>query len=131
MHTDMATVLPLPQHRDERTERPARSDVRLVMTRRGRMLLTAIAFLLGLAVAAAALVVFGIPAALAGGADDDAVTVTVQEGDTLWGYAEEYAPEGMSPHEFVVEARTVNQLPTGRVSVGQELEMPVFDGASR
>lgn len=130
MRTDMATVLPLPQHRDERNERPARSDVRLEATRRGRVLLTAMAFLLGLAVAAAALLMFGIPTALAGGAEGDAVTVTVEDGDTLWGYAEEYAPEGMTPHEFVVEARALNQLPTGRVSVGQELELPVPEGAS-
>lgn len=131
MRTDMATVLPLPQHRDERNERPARSDVRLEATRRGRVLLTAIAFLLGLAVAAAALLVFGIPAALAGDGESDAVTVTVQEGDTLWGYAEDYAPEGMSAHEFVVEARALNQLPTGRVAAGQELELPMLEGASR
>lgn len=131
MRTDMATVLPFPQHRDERNERPARSDVRLEATRRGRVLLTVMAFLLGLAVAAGALLMFGIPAALAGAAGSDAVTVTVEEGDTLWGYAEEYAPEGMSAQEFVVEARTLNQLPTGRVSAGQEIELPVLEGAAR
>lgn len=125
MHIDTATVLPFPRHREERSRDAARAGVRLVLTRRGRSVLTAIAFVLGLLVAAAVLLLVDLPA-LAGTGDAQAVTVTVEAGDTLWSYAEEFAPEGMSEQEFVAEVRTLNHLPTGRVTAGQQIELPAL-----
>lgn len=58
-------------------------------------------------------------------------TITVEAGDTLWGYAQQYAPEGMGAQEYVSEVRLHNQLPTGRVTAGQEIELPVREGATR
>ncbi|WP_193104226.1 LysM peptidoglycan-binding domain-containing protein [Brachybacterium sp. FME24] len=131
MRTDTATVLPFPQHRDERGERAGRAGVRLEATRRGRFLATLVAFVLGLLVAATALLMFDVPSALAGSDETDAVTVTVEAGDTLWGYAEQYAPEGMSEQDFVTEVRSVNHLPTGRVTAGQQIELPAEWAATR
>lgn len=91
MHTETATVLPFSQHRDERAAQSDRAGVRLKATRRGRVVLTALAFLLGLLVAAALLLMFEVPSALAGGGAEEPVTLTVEAGDTLWGYAEEFA----------------------------------------
>lgn len=130
MYTDTATVLPFPRHREERSRDAARADVRLVLTRRGRSVLTAIAFVLGLLVAAAVLLLVDLPA-LAGTEDAQAVIVTVEAGDTLWSYAEEFAPEGMSEQEFVTEVRTLNHLPTGRVTAGQQIELPALAPSAR
>jgi hypothetical protein len=131
MRTDMATVLPLPQHRDEQGTQSGRAGVRLEITRRGRSLLTVVAFVLGLAVAAALLLMFDVPSALAGSGGEQQLTITVEAGDTLWDYAELYAPEGVSEQEFIAEARTLNHLPTGRVTAGQEIELPVAELAAR
>lgn len=131
MHTGTATVLPLPQPREQHAEGAARARVRLVPTRRGRLLLTGLAFLLGLLVAAAVLLTVDLPPALAGTDSRQPVTVTVEAGDTLWGYAEEFAPATMSEQEFVAEARALNHLPTGRVTAGQQIELPVSGDAIR
>ncbi|MDN5820837.1 MAG: LysM peptidoglycan-binding domain-containing protein, partial [Brachybacterium sp.] len=97
---------------------------------RGRLLVTVVAFVLGLLVAAAVLLSVDLPA-LAGTESEQPVTVTVDAGDTLWGYADQYAPEGMSAQDFVAEARLHNQLPTGRITAGQEIELPVLEGETR
>lgn len=134
MTLERATVLPFPQAFTARgAERPGgtRAHVRLELTRRGRRLLTVLAFVLGLIVAAVALFAFDIPSALAGEDRAEGVTVTVQSGDTLWGYAEQYAPPGMSETQFVAEVRSLNHLPTGRVTAGQEIQLPVVDGDQR
>jgi len=131
MRTGTATVLPFPSQSTPRQEAAPRARVRLEATRRGRLLVTAIAFLLGLLVAVAALLVMDLPSALAGTEDEQPVTITVASGDTLWGYAEQYAPETMSAQEFVAEVRSLNHLPTGRVTAGQEIELPALEGAAR
>ncbi|MGO2754381.1 LysM peptidoglycan-binding domain-containing protein [Brachybacterium alimentarium] len=130
MHTETATVLPFSQHRDERAAQSDRPGVRLKATRRGRVVLTALAFLLGLLVAAALLLMFEVPSALAGGGAEEPVTLTVEAGDTLWGYADEFAPDGMSEQEFVSEVRSLNHLTTPRVTAGQLIELPALEGAS-
>lgn len=130
MHTDTATVLPFPRHREERSGDAARAHVRLVLTRRGRAVLTAVAFVLGLLVAAAVLLLVALPA-LAGTEGEQAVSVTVEAGDTLWSYAEEFAPEGMSEQEFVAEVRALNHLPTGRVTAGQQIALPALAESAR
>lgn len=131
MHTGTVMVLPLPSQHEQRAEDAARARVRLVPTRRGRLLLTGLAFLLGLLVAAAVLLTVDLPAALAGTESQQPVTITAEAGDTLWGYAEEFAPEAMSEQEFVAEVRTLNHLPTGRVTAGQQIELPVSGDTSR
>lgn len=123
MPTRPAIVTALPLRGTTPVARPARAGVRLELTRRGRALVTLIAFALGLAVAVTALLVLDVPAALAGGGSN-APTVTVSAGDTLWEYADRYAPEDMTASEFVAEVRTLNDLPTGRLSAGQEIVLP-------
>ena len=130
MRTEIATVLTFPSQDAPRDEAAPRARVRLEPTRRGRLLLTAIAFVLGLLVAAAVLLAVDLPA-LAGTEGEQAVTVTVEPGDTLWGYAEQFAPEGMSASEYVAEVRRHNQLPTGRVTAGAVIELPVLEQSSR
>ena len=130
MRTDIATVLPFPSQGAPRDEAAPRARVRLEPTRRGRLVVTLIAFVLGLLVAAAVLLAIDLPA-LAGTEGEQPVTVTVEAGDTLWGYAEQYAPEGMSAQEFVTEVRQHNQLPTGRVTAGDVIELPVVEQATR
>ncbi|NMA77658.1 MAG: peptidoglycan-binding protein LysM [Actinomycetales bacterium] len=131
MHTGTATVLPFPQQHEQRGEGAARARVRLVPTRRGRRLLAGLAFLLGLLVAAVVLLTLDLPSAFAVSEAEEPITVTVEAGDTLWGYAEDLAPEGMSEQDFVAEVRNLNHLPTGRVTAGQEIELPVSEDVSR
>ena len=123
MRTHTATVLPFPRQDEQACEAVARPRVRLEPTRRGRRLLTGVAFLLGLAV--------DLPAALAGTESAQPAVITVEAGDTLWDYAAEHAPEGMDEAEFVDEVRSLNHLPTGRITAGQQLELPVLEDASR
>lgn len=131
MRTDTATVLPFPSQGAPRHEAASRARVRLEATRRGRLVVTVIAFVLGLLVAGAVLLTIDLPSALAGTGSEQPVTITVEAGDTLWGYAQEYAPEGMSAQEYVAEVRQHNQLPTGRVTAGQEIELPALEDATR
>src|SRR5690606_41228705 len=98
---------------------------------RGRRPLRAGACLLRLAVAALALLALDLAAALAGTASAQPAVITVEAGDTLWDYAAEHAPEGMDEAEFVDEVRSLNHLPTGRITAGQQLELPVAEDASR
>ena len=131
MRTHTATVLPFPRQDEQAREVVARPRVRLEPTRRGRFLLTGAAFLLGLAVAAIALLVLDLPAALAGTEDSQPAVVTVEAGDTLWSYAAEHAPEDMTESEFVDEVRRLNHLPTGRITAGQQIELPAVGDDAR
>lgn len=136
MNTDTTTVIPFPGRDARRSEAAPRSGVRpagvrLEPTRRGRMLVTVAAFLLGLAVALIAVLVLDVPSALAGAQEDTSVTVTVASGETLWQLAEEHAPEGVSHQEYISQVRTMNHLPTGRVTAGQQLELPIGEGVER
>ena len=118
----MDTVLSL--RRPQQSGRTARdrARVRLAPTRRGRRLVVLLAFLLGLAVATVSMLALDVSSALAGGSDH-AVTVTVESGDTLWGYAEEYAP-AQDPYDFVQRAQQLNDLPTQRLTAGSTITLP-------
>src|SRR5699024_8379848 len=124
MSTQTAQVLPFPRHEAGPASRGGRWGVRLEATPRGRIVLTLVAFLLGLLVALGALLMFDVPSALAGGDGQEPISVTVEAGDTLWGYAEEHAPDGVSARGYVAQIRGLNHLPTGRVTAGQEIELP-------
>ena len=131
MRTETATVLPFPSQGTPRDEAAPRARVRLEPTRRGRLMVTGIAFLLGLVAAALAPLALDLPSALAGTEGEEPVTVTVESGDTLWAYAEQYAPEEMSAQEFIAEVRSHNHLPTGRITAGQQIELPGTEDAAR
>lgn len=119
----MATMLPLPTSSALAEQASARKGVRLQLTRRGRILLAAIAFLAGILVALLGVLVLGVPSAFAGDPQEP-VTVTVQAGDTLSDYAEQYAPAGEDPQDFVREMRSLNGLSSPRITEGQSLELP-------
>ncbi|PWH06776.1 peptidoglycan-binding protein LysM [Brachybacterium endophyticum] len=119
----MATVLPLPASSARREQEIARKGVRLQLTRRGRILLASLAFLAGILVALAGVLVLDVPSAFAGDAGTSG-TVTVRAGDTLSEYAEQYAPEGQDTQDFVREISSVNGLSSPRITEGQVLELP-------
>ena len=132
MRSQTATVLPLippSQTSNDAADLetlPVRAGVRLEVTRRGRFLVSVLAFLLGLVVATIVLVAFDLPSALAEESREP-TTVTVESGDTLSALAVDHAPEGMSQEQFITEVRTLNNLSTARVTAGQEIELPQGD----
>lgn len=119
----MATMLPLPTSSAHAGQGSARKGVRLQLTRRGRILLAAVAFLAGILVALLGVLVLGVPSAFAGDPQEP-VTVTVEAGDTLSDYAEQYAPAGEDSQDFVREMRSLNGLSSPRITEGQSLELP-------
>lgn len=130
--TTIAAVPALAQPRPRRRPAIARKSVRLELTRRGRALRTLLVLAVLLVLAATAMIFSGAPSALAdwvGG--PQYVSVTVQPGDTLWGYARTYAPEGMDPRDYVLQIQQANDLPTSRVTAGTQLDLPVAEGAAR
>lgn len=127
--TTISAVQALPGRVGPQVRRPDRTSVhrsRLELTRRGRLVASALVFLAVLAIAATALVALGTPTALASWGDEQQyVSVTVQPGDTLWGYAEQYAPAGTDPRDFVLTIQEANGLPTGHIATGSQIDIPV------
>lgn len=126
----MASILAFPARGASAAERSPRTRVRLELTRRGRLLLTAAAFLLGILVALAGLLFLGGPWAFAGDSHEGPV-VTVESGDTLWSYAQQYAPAGTDPHAYVEDVRRLNGLATPRLTAGQEIVLPESSATGR
>lgn len=65
------------------------------------------------------------------GAKDHYATqvVVVRHGDTLWGIATEYGPQGWDPRKTVEVIRELNGLTSsdvGRLRPGQELQIPGY-----
>lgn len=106
-----------------------RTTVRLRITRRGRLILTALVFLLALTLAALATSALDAPMALAGSSGEDSVTITVAPGDTLWDYADQYAPEGTDPRDYVLLVERENDLTSERLVAGTTIELPVGSAA--
>jgi LysM repeat protein len=119
----MATVHPFPGTSDPSQHASPRKNVRLRATRRGRTVLFALAFAAGILVALGVVFGAGLPQALAG-AEEPPAQVTVQEGDTLWDLAADYGDQDTDPGAFVDEVRSLNSLPTGRLTVGQQIVLP-------
>jgi len=54
----------------------------------------------------------------------DRVTYTVSRGDTLWGIAEMYAPEGMDKREYIYKVRKLNDDKVN-LQIGDRLQVLV------
>lgn len=52
-------------------------------------------------------------------------TITVHDGDTLWGIAQDRCPEGVSASELVTWISQNNELSSGLIYSGQRLVVPV------
>ncbi len=128
--TTIAATPALVPARPHRGGASARKSVRLELTRRGRAVRTLLVLAVLLVLAATAMIFSGAPSALAdwvGG--PQYVSVTVQPGDTLWGYARTYAPDGVDPRDYVLQVQQANDLSTTRVTAGTQLDLPVVEGA--
>ncbi|MBQ3021965.1 MAG: LysM peptidoglycan-binding domain-containing protein [Clostridia bacterium] len=55
----------------------------------------------------------------------DVISVTVQEGDTLWSIASEYKPEGADLRQFVYDIAANNGIEDCQIVSGQTLFIPV------
>jgi hypothetical protein len=85
-----------------------------------------------LSIAAALLVGFGkqVQSAQAVGSEtstSDVVEfeyVTIMSGDSLWGIAEQYAPE-RDPRDFIADIMTLNNLSDSVVDAGMRLALPI------
>ncbi|MBH0010432.1 LysM peptidoglycan-binding domain-containing protein [Salinibacterium sp. UTAS2018] len=103
--------------------RARQSAPRLRLTRRGRIVFTALA--------AAPFVIAALLLSLDGGgaeatldADDTAfVYVDVAAGQSLWNIAEQHAPE-QDPRDAVAQLVKLNQLPSADIFAGQEIAIP-------
>lgn len=50
--------------------------------------------------------------------------ITVTAGDTLWSLAEQYAPQGSDPRDWIYDIAVLNNLQDSLVHPGQQLELP-------
>ena len=101
-----------------------RAHLRLRLTRRGRVVLTAIASVPVVA-AIAAFALFGGSSAIAT-ADQSSTSftyVTVQSGQSLWSVAESVDPSG-DPRDVIAEIQNLNRLQSSDVQAGQRLAIP-------
>jgi hypothetical protein len=117
----MATISPAPAHPVYRPTQPSiqRNSVRL--TARGRL----VAFLASLLALAALVVWTGQMVAATGGTGSgEPVAVVVGGGDTLWGIAQDIAPD-QDPRSVVQQIRILNDLGTRSIVPGQSILVPV------
>ncbi|MCY7373653.1 MAG: LysM peptidoglycan-binding domain-containing protein [Spirochaetaceae bacterium] len=93
------------------------------LTRRGRLVLSALALVL--LVVAAVLMSGGAPAAAGspGGVTVPAERVTVRPGETLWAIAEREAPD-VDPRETIARILDLNALESSAVVAGSVLLLP-------
>ncbi|MCU1588955.1 MAG: LysM peptidoglycan-binding protein [Frankiales bacterium] len=92
------------------------------LTRRGRLVLTALAALILLAVISVGRA--GSQAATATETGPSLQQTTVQSGETLWSVAQRIAPQN-DPREVVAQLRRINHLHSSGLRVGQQLLLPV------
>ena len=108
-----------------RPDEAAAPATRLRLTRRGRVVFTALAALPLIAWALVAVLGSGGAAADAGSqAPASFEYVTIGQGDSLWALAESIAPDG-DPRVLVDEIIRLNGLDDAVVEPGQRLALPV------
>ena len=107
---------------------PAATRTRLRLTRRGRMVFTALAALpIAIGVLLGSLASGGAVAGIDDGTGPAVFdTVVVGAGDTLWGIAESLAPTA-DPREVIHEIMQLNGLRDPVVQPGQRLALPVVE----
>ena len=96
------------------------------LTRRGRLvlvglptvLLVALVMMLGVSLTSQAKAAGNVPA------PTETISISVGQGETLWGIAGEFAPD-RDPREFVAELVELNGLGSSVVQAGQSLAVPV------
>lgn len=55
--------------------------------------------------------------------------IMVMTGDTLWGIAMMYKPEGMDPREYIEDVKEINDKKVSSIQAGEELILPQYDGS--
>ncbi|MFS4506674.1 hypothetical protein ACMA46_10610 [Clavibacter sp. Sh2141] len=99
------------------------SSTRLRITRRGRIVLTALVAA-PLALGAGLVALNGGAAVASKDASGTAFEyVTVSSGQSLWDLAEEIAPSA-DPRDVIASVVDLNRLPTSDVAAGQQLAVP-------
>ena len=53
-------------------------------------------------------------------------SIHVQQGDTLWAIAGNYAPEGMDVREYIYQIKKANDMDRSDIYTGDELLLPVY-----
>lgn len=107
----------------ETTPRPGR----LRLTRRGRFVLIWLPLMLGAALLVLLVGLLNSPASAAGSRDmttPEVETVTVLSGDSLWGLAQEFAPD-RDPRIVMSEIVELNGLERQVLEAGQSVSVPV------
>lgn len=123
----MTTIAAVPAMFHPRSARGTRPG-HLEITRRGRLALTTLVFLLVLTIACVLLLGLDLPAAIASWGSPDPVLVTVHPGDTLWSLAQQHAPSGMGTERYVQLIQEANDLPGTQITAGTQLELPAVTG---
>ena len=106
---------------------PAVGGVRsLHLTRRGRLVFIGLPLMLTAAAALALLGFFTAPAMASSGSPEvtRTVQVSVAEGESLWGLAQDFAPD-RDPRDVVAEIMELNNLSDAKIPVGAQLFIPV------
>lgn len=103
-----------------------RNDVRLRLTRRGRIVVILAISSLLLAGALVAAFFLGTPSAAAGEETSlQYATVTVTPGDTLWDLVTPHVPEGQDVRDYLLLVEEINDLESSSVRPGQVISLPV------
>ncbi|GAA3288888.1 LysM peptidoglycan-binding domain-containing protein [Arthrobacter citreus] len=99
---------------------------RLHLTRRGRLVFIGVPLMLTAAAALTVLGFFTAPAVASSGGPEVTRTlqVSVSPGESLWGLAEEFAPE-RDPRDVVADIIELNNLADERVPAGVQLFIPI------
>lgn len=102
---------------------------RLQLTRRGRLTLIGLPLMLAATAAIVLAGIFTAPVMASGAAETSAVkatSVSVMDGDTIWGLAAEFAPE-RDRQQVVAEITEMNDLRSSVLIPGQEIFVPSGD----
>lgn len=120
----MRTPVAAPRESDRESQASAQlqAPTRMVLTRRGKLVLAAaVALLVVLAVA----IIAPLRAASSTEAPQQVEVRQVQPGDTLWGFAEQITPAGKDVQQTVSELEELNDMDTATLYVGQRIVLPV------